>query len=165
MNEKEIAFPTSIQEFYIDSVTGNGIAEVEKEFNNIKNKIYLTEFMFPEVKRGIVQTEIKHSRNKGFFKVQTHQIVVITDFDGNVRKYKQLLEEKEVKPSDADIIKTETLKELDHEDSVKWYDILSIGISWLVRKTKMYKIYEVTTYNIQGKEVKGEKIFKKNVWE
>lgn len=165
MNKKKIDFPTSTKEFFIDSVTGRDIPKIEEEFNSIKQKIYETEFMFPEVKRGILETKVQLSENSGFFKIEKYQIITITDFDGKVKKYKQLLEEKEEKPSNADIIKTETLKILDHEDSVKWYDILSIGISWLVRKTKLYKIYEVTTYRICGQEVKGEKIFKKNVWE
>jgi len=165
MNEKKIELPTSLKEFFIDSVTGINIPEIENEFNKIKNKIYKTEFMFPSVKRGIVETNIIPSKNKGFFKIEKYQIVTITDFDNKVRKLKQLLEEREEKPSNADIVKTETLKILDHEDEVKWYDILSIGISWLIRKTKLYKIYEVTTYRICGQEVEGEKIFKKNVWE
>jgi hypothetical protein len=165
MNNKCIEFPSSIQEFFIDSVTGKNLAEIKAEFNNIKKKIYETEFMFPEVKRGIVETKINPMNRNGFFKVEKYQIVTIKDFDGKVRKLKQLLEEKEEKPTNADIVKTETLKILDHEDDVKWYDILSIGISWLVRKTKLYKIYEVTTYRICGQEVKGERIFKKNVWE
>lgn len=121
--------------------------------------------MFPSVKRGNVETNIIPSKNKGFFKIEKYQIVTIIDYDNNVRQLKQLLEEREEKPSDADIVKTETLKILDHEDEVKWYDILSIGISWLIRKTKLYIIYEVTTYRICGQEVQGEKIFKKKVWE
>ena len=165
MNKKFIEFPSSIQEFFIDSVTGKNLPDIEAEFNNIKNKIYETEFMFPEVKRGSVETKISPMDRNGFFKVEKYQIVTIKDFDGKVRKLKQLLEEKEEKPSNADLIKTEQLKILDHEDDVKWYDIVSLGISWLVRKTKLYKIYEVNTYRICGQEVKGLKIFKRNVWE
>lgn len=165
MNSKNINPPSTLEEFFIDSVTGKNMPNVEAEFTKIKNKIYETEFMFPSVRRGEVETEIIPSVNKGFFKIEKYQIVIITDYDNKVRKLKQLLEEKEEKPTNADIVKTETLKILDHEDDVKWYDILSIGISWLVRKTKLYKIYEVTTYRICGQEVKGERIFKKNVWE
>lgn len=86
MNEKKIAPPTSIEEFYIDSITGSGIPQVEQEFIKIKNKIYETEFMFPEVRRGVIETNIKNSQNKGFIKIQKHQIVTIRDFDGRVRR-------------------------------------------------------------------------------
>ena len=165
MNSKSIEFPSSIQEFYIDSVTGKNLPNIEVEFNNIKNKIYETEFMFPEVKRGKVKTEISPTDKNGFFKVEKYQIVTIRDFDNKERILKQLLEEKEEKPSNADLIKTEQIKILDHEDNVQWYDVASFGISWLVRKTKLYKIYEINTYRVCGQEVKGLKIFKKNVWE
>lgn len=68
-----------MEEFFIDSVTGINIPDIENEFNNIKTKIYETEFMFPSVKRGIVETNIIPSKNKGFFKIEKYQIVTITD--------------------------------------------------------------------------------------
>lgn len=165
MKNKKIILPSKLEEFYIDSVTGKNIEIIEKSFKLIKEIIYKTEYMFPEVKRGQISNEVIPSKNKGFFIVKTFQIVQITDYDNIKRTFKQKLAEEERKPSNAELKRTEVIKEFDHEDEVQWYDIISIGISWLLRKTKIYKIYEKNYYEICGQEVEGEKIFKKKIWE
>lgn len=49
-------------------------------------------------------------------------------------------------------------------DSVKWYDIMTFGISYLLRDTKLFKEYKINYYKINGEEIQGEKIYSRTFW-
>jgi predicted GTPase len=165
MYEKDINFPTKIKEYYIDSKKGKDIKKVKEEFEAIKKDIYESEIMFKNIEKSEIKKKIKQSKNKGFFIIKQFRIVTLTDFNDKKKELIEYLEELEVKPSESDFIRNEKIKEFYRFDNIRWFDVVTLGISWLIRKTKIYKIYEINYYNIDGQEVQGEKIFKRKIWE
>ena len=50
------------------------------------------------------------------------------------------------------------------KDHVRWYDILSISITWWFRTKYLYEVHEQKVHKIGNKEIKGEKEHTKDIW-
>lgn len=77
------------------------------------------------------------------------------------------MEEKQISPIPP--YKTEYKIDLIETKDIKWYDIISLGLSWVIRDTKLYHEYEINYYMINNENggkysIKGEELFIKEFW-
>lgn len=164
MIKRGIDPPIRIKEYFVDSkkISNKLVAE---EFEHIKDDIKNSGLMFKEV---IVHDNLERSRestkNKGFYIITKYNETICIDFDDTKTKIETILNEEEKAPVDCEVIQTDTIEESDGSDDVRWYDVLSFGIARAVRKTAKYKVYEVKTYKVGDKKIKGEKTFKKVIF-
>lgn len=49
-------------------------------------------------------------------------------------------------------------------DHVRWYDILTITITWWFRTKYLYEVHEQEVHKIGNIEIKGEKEHTKDIW-
>ena len=160
MNQKNINLPTTLKEYFVCSKKIKKYQEVADEFNLIKNDILNSKLMFKEViVSKILENSRESKKNKGFYIIKKFRTITCIDFDNTKTSIEEIIEEKEVAPKDCKIIKTEEESEFIENDSVKWYDVISLGISWAIRNTKKYKVYKVHTYQVGDKEIKGDRIY------
>lgn len=160
MGQKNINLPTTLKEYFVCSKKIKKYQEVADEFNLIKNDILHSELMFKEViVSKILENSRESKKNKGFYIIKKFRTITCIDFDNTKTSIEEIIEEKEVAPKDCKIIKTEEESEFIENDSVKWYDVISLGISWAIRNTKKYKVYKVHTYQVGDKEIKGDRIY------
>ena len=160
MNQKNINLPTTLKEYFVFSKKIKKYQEVADEFNLIKNDILNSKLMFKEViVSKILENSRESKKNKGFYIIKKFRTITCIDFDNTKTSIEEIIEEKEVAPKDCKIIKTEEESEFIENDSVKWYDVISLGISWAIRNTKTYKVYKVHTSQVGDKEIKGDRIY------
>lgn len=160
MNQKNINLPTTLKEYFVCSKKIKKYQEVADEFNLIKNDILNSKLMFKEViVSKILENSRESKKNKGFYIIKKFRTITCIDFDNTKTSLEEIIEEKEVAPKDCKIIKTEEESEFIENDSVKWYDVISLGISWAIRNTKKYKVYKVHIYQVGDKEIKGDRIY------
>lgn len=160
MDQKNINLPTTLKEYFVCSKKIKKYQEVADEFNLIKNDILHSKLMFKEViVSKILENSRESKKNKGFYIIKKFRTITCIDFDNTKTSIEEIIEEKEVVPKDCKIIKTEEESEFIENDSVKWYDVISLGISWAIRNTKKYKVYKVHTYQVGDKEIKGDRIY------
>lgn len=160
MDQKNINLPTTLKEYFVCSKKIKKYQEVADEFNLIKNDILHSKLMFKEViVSKILENSRESKKNKGFYIIKKFRTITCIDFDNTKTSIEEIIEEKEVAPKDCKIIKTEEESEFIENDSVKWYDVISLGISWAIRNTKKYKVYKVHTYQVGDKEIKGDRIY------
>ena len=165
MYQKNINPPTKLKEYFVCSKKIKKYQEIANEFNLIKEDILNSELMFKEViVSNILENSKESEKNEGFYIIKKFRTITCIDFDDTKTFLEEIIEEKEVAPKDCKIIKTEEESEFIENDSVRWYDVLSLGISWAIRDTKKYRVYKVHTYQVGDKEIKGDRIYDRIVF-
>lgn len=160
MKEKNINKPRELKEYFVCSKKVKKYKELQEIFNTIKGEIKSSPLMFKKVETScILERSIKSQVNKGFYKITKYRTITCTDFDDKKTQFEEILEEKEVAPTDCKIIKTEEESEYIEKDEVRWYDVATLGIARIIRNTKKYKVYKINYYQVGNKQVKGEKTY------
>jgi hypothetical protein len=162
MYEKKIKIPDKITEYFIDTKFSKKI--MKKRFAQIKKDIVSKELMFKNVERGDIETETEESNKKSIYIVKEFRRIICTDFKNQTKEIKEYLSEKEEELSDSNIIRTDVSEKHIMKDHVRWYDILSISITWWFRTKDLYEVHEQKVHKIGNKEIKGEKEHTKDIW-
>ena len=154
MKSKNIDCPNEVKEFFIDSKKKDKFPSIKQGFDDIIENIQNTPMMFKTIR------ELKHVRDSkdGVSKeiriIFEYDPIECTDFKGNVniikKNYKEKTEVKEeYKQKIVKLRDTPKEKYLGSID-VEWYDILSFGISWALRPTERYRVWDESEFkNIQ----------------
>lgn len=169
MDENKIDKPIKIDEFFVDSVVSKDSKEVQKEFSDINTIIIESDPMFNSVEKGPIIKDIKGPNSNRIITVTKRQNIKYTYYDKKKKEnivisFDKIVSQNEIPPEGAKIINSEKIYEFNRKDDVKWYDIMTIGISWLIRDTSLYDVYTVNTYEIEGTYFKGDRIWEKYVW-
>ncbi len=91
--------------------------------------------MFKDVQsREILERSKESEKNKGFYIVTKYRTITCIDFDDRKSIVENIIEEKEISPSEFKILKTEEEFEFYGADDLQWYDVVSLGISRAIRK-------------------------------
>ena len=118
--------------------------------------------MFKKVEKSVIKYEIINQNDKDI--LNKSQTMTYIHFNGD-KVIKNILNETEKIPSYNCIFKYSELKEeFEEEDSVKFYDILSFGISWAARKKRKYNIYKRNIYEINYRNQYGPWHYKYSEW-
>lgn len=165
MKEKKIEFPNEIKEYFIESRYYKKYKEMDETLNAIKLDILNSEKMFFKIEKSdiIIKTE-ESKENKGFFILTKYYNIIFTDFNGKKIEKKSVFSVHEESPSDANFIETKVIEEFVRLDDIRWYDIISLGITYLIRETEIYRQYTQNMYKIVEKIIKGDKIYKTTIW-
>ena len=154
MKSKNIDCPNEVKEFFIDSKKKDKFPSIKQGFDDIIENIQNTPMMFKTIR------ELKHVRDSkdGVSKeiriIFEYDPIECTDFKGNVniikKNYKEKTEVKEeYKQKILKLRDTPKEKYLGSIDA-EWYDILSFGISWALRPTERYRVWDESEFkNIQ----------------
>ena len=135
-------------------------------FSNIKKDISSNELMFKKVeRRQILKSVEKSPNNNNKYIVKSYRIIKCTDFNGQTKKITENIDEKEVGLSEANKIKTEIKKKYIKTDHIRWYDVVSLSITWWFRTKYLYEIYETDVHKIESKEIKGKTKHTHDEWE
>ena len=160
MYEKEINPPTELKEYFICSKKIKKYKELQEKFDSIKDDIKSSKLMFKNVEVSPIKEDSRESeKNKGFYIIKKYKTITCIDFDNKETIIEEILEEKEVAPTDCTKTKTEEEAEFIENDKIRWYDISSLGIARAIRNTKKYQIFKVNYYQVGNKEIKGEKVY------
>ena len=140
-------------------------ADLEKILKDIKD----SKMMYKDVSVGPVQAKMMDSKIniKGFYVEKKFQIIKCTDFDGKISEVEHILNEREIAPCEP--IRTKTITRIGYKKCVEWYDVVTIGISWLIRDTTLYEEYLVKYYEVKDEKgntyvVEGQEIFQRDYW-
>lgn len=159
MRKKNINVPSNLKEYYICSKKIKKYTEIADIFNLIKEDIRSSILMFKNVEISPILERSKESKkNKGFYIVTKYKTITCTDYDDTKSIIEEIIEEKEVVPTECKIIETEEVSEKIGTDEVRWYDIVSLGIARAIRNTDKYQVYKINTYQVGDKKIKGDKI-------
>lgn len=120
--------------------------------------------MFKKVERSEVESETEESNKKNIYIVKTFRRIKCTDFKNQTKEIKEYLSERNEKLSDSNKIRTDVSERYKMTDHVRWYDILSISITWWFRTKYLYEVHEQKVHKIGNKEIKGEKEYTKDIW-
>ena len=165
MKKHKITFPKEIKEYFIDAVDYNEIEGMNETLNSIKSDISKSEKMFKNIKKSDIITKTEeNNENKGFYIVTKSYKITFTDFNGEKIEKEHIFSIHEKAPSVANLKKTIELEEFTKYDDIRWYDVLSLSISWWIRETKIYRVYTQKIYEIGNKEIYGKKIYKTTIW-
>ena len=151
MKQNNIDNPKEIKECFIESFGYFEYPDIytdeRKKLDEILKDIEESDMMYKNVVRfDIKQKIIDSEKNKGF----------------HIIKIEINLGEEEKAPIPP--CRWETILELEKNDSVKCYDIMTFGISYLIRDIKLFKEYKINYYIINREENQGEKIFTRTFW-
>ena len=163
MQKNNIDFPQAVEEYFVDSICYKEIDGMENTFNEIKREIARGKKMFKKVEKHDVKIEVV-SGNNGIDILKKTQKVIYTDFNGKKTEVTLVIGTEDQPPKNSTFKRTETKEEFIEKDKVRFYDILSLGISWAARKNLKYNIYERKVYEIDMKEVKGPWHYKYTEW-
>ena len=142
MKEKKIEFPNEIKEYFIESRYYKKFIEMNETLNAIKLDILNSEKMFYKIEKSDNFTITEESKeNKGFFIVTKYYNIIFTDFNGKKIEKKKVVSVHEESPSNANFIETKVIEEFVRYDDIRQYDIISLGISYWIRDTKIYRLY------------------------
>ena len=160
MEDKQINIPSNLKEYYVCSRKIKKYTEIADEFNKIKNDIRSSKLMFKDVQSSEILERSKESeKNKGFYIVTKYRTITCIDFDDHKSIVENIIEEKEISPSECKILKTEEEFEFYGADDLQWYDVVSLGIARAIRKKKKYKVYKINYYQVGDKIIKGPRVF------
>jgi hypothetical protein len=166
MDKKGIKIPNNITEYFIDTKQYKKNAKMKEIFNNIKKDISNNELMFKKVERTeILKSVEKSQNNNNKYIVKSYRIIKCTDFNGQTKKITENIDEKEVGLSEANKIKTEIKKKYIKTDHIRWYDVVSLSITWWFRTKYLYEIHETDVHKIESKEIKGKTKHTHDEWE
>ena len=162
MNVNNINYPKSIKEYFVESKFYKEIEGMGNILNEIKISIAEGKKMFKKVEKSVIKYEIINQNDEDILKKS--QTMTYIHFNGD-KVIKNILNETEKIPSYNCIFKYSELKEeFEKEDSVKFYDILSFGISWAARKKRKYNIYKRNIYEINYRNQYGPWHYKYSEW-
>lgn len=162
MFEKKIKIPERIKEYFIDSKFSK--EEMGKKFAEIKKDIINKELMFKKVERGDIEQETVNSYKKDVYIVKSFRIIKCTDFKDQIKSIRENISETSVELSDSNVIRTEASEKFIGQDIIRWYDIVSLSITWWFRTKNLYEEYEQKIHQIGNKEIKGKKEHTKDIW-
>lgn len=150
MKQKHIDFPKEIKEFHVDSKRKDKFPEIQKEFDNILKNIKETKMMFKKIETKPLKREEKDGKEEGIIIKIEYIPIECTDFMNKITtirsNYKESSEVKEEYKDQLIKIKEEHKEEYIGDVEPEWFDILSLGISYLIRPTSQYKVYDLTTF-------------------
>jgi hypothetical protein len=166
IKELGIHEPTDIKEYFVDCKRNVNATIFQNEFNKIKDDIKNSPLMFKNVIEVQKERSRESTKNKGFYIVTKYLDITYIDFHDVKTKGEAILEEKEVAPANCEEIKgkEKEIQEEDGSDDVRWYDVASLGLTWMIRDTKRYKVYKIKVYKVGDKEVEGEKTFDRVIY-
>ena len=166
MDKKGIKIPNNITEYFIDTKQYKKNAKMKEIFNNIKKDISNNELMFKKVERSEILKSVEKSQNNdNKYIVKSYRIIKCTDFNDQTKKITENIDEKEVGLSEANKIKTEIKKKYIKTDHIRWYDVVSLSITWWFRTKYLYEIHETDVHKIESKEIKGKTKHTHDEWE
>jgi hypothetical protein len=166
MDKKGIKTPNNITEYFIDTKQYKKNAKMKEIFNNIKKDISNNELMFKKVERSEILKSVEKSQNNdNKYIVKSYRIIKCTDFNDQTKKITENIDEKEVGLSEANKIKTEIKKKYIKTDHIRWYDVVSLSITWWFRTKYLYEIHEIDVHKIESKEIKGKTKHTHDEWE
>ena len=154
MKSKNIDCPNEVKEFFIDSKKKDKFPSIKQGFDDIIENIQNTPMMFKTIRELKHVRDYKDGISKEIRIIFEYDPIECTDFKGNVniikKNYKEKTEVKEeYKQKIVKLRDTPKEKYLGSID-VKWYDILSFGISWALRPTERYRVWDESEFkNIQ----------------
>ena len=163
MQKNNIDFPQEVEEYFVDSICYKEIDGMENTFNEIKREIARGKKMFKKVEKHDVKIEVV-SGNNGIDILKKTQKVIYTDFNGKKTELTLVIGTEVQPPKNSTFKRTETKEEFIEKDKARFYDVLSLGISWAARKNLKYYIYERKVYEIDMKEDKGPWHYKYTEW-
>lgn len=173
MEKHNIDPPDKIKEYFLEPEL---YMEFPKEYNSMRmdleeilKDIKDSKMMYKDVSVGPEQVKILDSKInlKGFFVERTFRIIKCTDFDDKITQVEHILNEREIAPCDP--IRTQTVTKIGYKKDVEWYDVLTIGISWLIRDTTLYKEYLIKYYEVKDEKgnkhiIEGQEVFQREYW-
>lgn len=173
MEKNNISPPDNIKEYFLEPELymeyPNEFISMKKDLEKILKDIKNSKMMYKDVSVGPEQTIILDSKInlKGFTVEKKFEIIKCTDFDDKITEVEHILSEKEIAPSKP--IKTQTVIKKAFVKDSEWYDFVTLGISWLIRDTTLYKEYQINSYEVfddKGNKhiVEGQEIFKREYW-
>ena len=154
MKSKNIDCPNEVKEFFIDSKKKDKFPSIKQGFDDIIENIQNTPMMFKTIRELKHVRDYKDGISKEIRIIFEYDPIECTDFKGNVKIIKKNYKEKtevkeEYKQKIVKLRDTPKEKYLGSID-VKWYDILSFGISWALRPTERYRVWDESEFkNIQ----------------
>ena len=154
MRSKNIDIPNEINEFFIDSKKKDKYPNIKKGFDDIINNIKNTPMMFKTIREKPHVKYSKDGTSKEIRIIFEYDPIECIDFKDNITIIKKNYKEKsEVKEEYRQkIIKLRETPREEYLGSVdpEWYDILSFGISWALRPTERYKLWDESEFkNLQ----------------
>lgn len=166
MKNHSIDLPNKIEEYFVESKGylefPDDYSEVGTELDKILKDIRSSNPMYDNVEvSGKKDKIVENTDNKGIMKIITYRTITLYDKEEKYEIEEILYEEEKTsfRP-----IKTEYIEEIIEEKDIEWYDIITLGLARIIRDTKYIKQYKINTYKIDGKEIKGEKLFVKKYW-
>ena len=162
MFEKKIKIPDKITEYFIDTKFSK--KEMQKKFIQIKKDIISKELMFKKIERGEIEKEVEESNKKNIYIVKEFRRIICTDFKDQTKEIKEYLSERKEELSDSNLIRTDVTDKFIKTDYVRWYDVLTLSLTWWFRTKELYEVYEQKVHKIGNKEIKEEKEHTKDIW-
>lgn len=115
--------------------------------------------MFKDIQIGpIINDTIKSKKNAGFCGVKEYRIVTCVNFDNNKSTIEQIIHQDEIPPENFKLVRVNREEVFEDSDDVKWYDVATLGIARIIRKTKRYKVFKTKVYKIGDKEITGDRL-------
>ena len=165
MAEKRIKFPSHIKEYFVDIKQYNKDEKTKEIFTEIKENILKNELMFKKVERSGIKESVKKSSKKDIYIVKKYRVITCTDFNDQKKEINETIDEYEEALSDANRIGTKTKKKYIQRDHIRYYDVLSLSLTWWLRDKDLYKIYESGIHKIGNEEIVGEEKYTEDKWE
>ena len=161
-NPKDVSF----QDYYRNNRQNFVDNEKMKEiFNMIKSDILNKELMFKNVTRSEIKISEEEIVKNKLYRVKTYRVITCTDFDNKRKEINETLEIKLEKLSDANRNETKKRKKYKRRDGVRWYDIVTLSISWWFRKKDLYSIYYYDVHKIGNLFIEAEERYIEDIWE
>ena len=164
MAEKRIKFPSHIKEYFVDIKQYNKDEKTKEIFTEIKENILKNELMFKKVERSGIKESVKKSSKKDIYIVKKYRVITCTDFNDQKKEINETIDEYEEALSDANRIGTKTKKKYIQRDHIRYYDVLSLSLTWWLRDKDLYKIYESGIHKIGNEEIVGEEKYTEDKW-
>lgn len=165
MIEKGIQKPSEIKEYFVDIKEYENDEKMKEIFNMIKSDILNKELMFKNVTRSEIKISEEEIVKNKLYRVKTYRVITCTDFDNKRKEINETLEIKLEKLSDANRNETKKRKKYKRRDGVRWYDIVTLSISWWFRKKDLYSIYYYDVHKIGNLFIEAEERYIEDIWE
>jgi hypothetical protein len=165
MAEKKIKFPAHIKEYFIDTKQYNKDEKMKEIFTQIKEDILKNELMFKKVERSGIKESVKKSSKKDTYIVKKYRVITCTDFNGQKKEINETIDEYEEALSESNQIRTKTKKKFIEKDHIRFYDVLSLSLTWWFRSKYLFRIYESGIHKIGNEEIVGEEKYTEDIWE
>ena len=165
MIQKGIKLPNHIKEYFVDTKQYNKDEKIKEIFDDIKNDILKNELMFKKVERSDIKTSVTKSSKKDTYIVKKYRIITCTDFNDQEKEITENIDEYEEALSESNRIETKTKKKYIKTDHLRYYDWLSLSLSWWFRSKYLYREYEYGIHKIGNKKIVGEEKYTEDIWE